>query len=116
MAFTFSNLFSVDAAESSVYTLSDTTYDEESGKLSYQKISYSQKTYQTLNTTTTDANGESTGVSDDAQYVYFPARYLDFSGNTRVSFKYKNNGVEKIVMHIVKHSYMLVVFGLRQRQ
>ena len=100
VAFTFVNLISVNAnTNASVYTISDTTYDEESGKLSYQKITYNKNTYETLNTTTSDAAGESTGVSDDAEYVFFPARYLDFTDSTKVSFKYKNNGVKKIVVH-----------------
>ncbi len=82
-----------------VYTLSDTLYDEDSGKLAYQKISYSKNTYTTTTATELDAAGGSVDVSNDAQYVFFPARYLDFTSNTKVSFKYKNSGVEKIVVH-----------------
>ena len=106
MILTFAFLQTADAKVSvgnvetnSVYTLSDTLYDEETGKLSYQKITYSQNTYTTMNSTEIDAAGGSVDVSNDAQYVFFPARYLDFTSSTKVSFKFKNNGVQKIVMH-----------------
>ena len=100
VAFSLTGLMRVDAAEeNSVYTISDTTYDEESGKLSYQKITYNKNTYSTMNTTSLDAAGQSTGVSDDAEYVFFPARYLDYTWETKISFKYRNNGVKKIVVH-----------------
>ena len=56
----------------SVYTLSDTVYDEDTGKLAHQKITYSQDTYTTMNCTETDAAGGSVDVSNDAQYVFSP--------------------------------------------
>lgn len=98
LTLTFAQTITVKALDS-VYTISDTTYDEESGKLSYQKISYSKNTYTTTNCTELDAAGGSVDVSEDAQYVFFPARYLNFTSDTKVSFKFKNNGVQKILVH-----------------
>ena len=83
----------------SVYTLSEAIYDEETGKVAYQKISYSKNTYKTTSSTEIDANGNSVDVSNDAEYVFIPARYLTFTNDTQVSFKYKNNGVKKILLH-----------------
>lgn len=104
--FTCASLTKVDAkvhvgnAENgSVYNLSETIYDEETGKVAYQKISYNKNTYTTTNSTDVDANGNSVDVSNDAQYVFIPARYLNFTGDTLVSFKYKNNGVKSILLH-----------------
>ena len=86
-------------AQNSVYTLSETGIDEETNKVAYQKISYSKNTYQTTTCSRLDAGGSSVEVSEDAQYVFFPARYLNLTDNTVVSFKYKNNGVQKIYLH-----------------
>ena len=83
----------------SVYQLSETQYDEETGKVSYQKISYSKNPYITTTPTESDAAGGSVEVSNDAQYVFFPARYLNINEDTVVSFKFKNNGVERIYLH-----------------
>lgn len=83
----------------SAYQLSETKYDEETGKVSYQKISYSQNPYTTTTPTESDAAGGSVEVSNDAQYIFFPARYLNITDDTVVSFKYKNNGVQKILLH-----------------
>ena len=83
----------------SAYQLSETKYDEETGKVSYQKISYSQNPYTTTTPTELDAAGGSVEVSNDAQYIFFPARYLNITDDTVVSFKYKNNGVQKILLH-----------------
>ena len=99
LSFSLVSLVKVDASQSgSVYQITDTTYDEETGKLAYQKVSYHENTFETLNTTTLDAAGNSMGVSDDAEYVFYPAEYLDFTSDTKVSFKYRNNGVKKIVV------------------
>ena len=46
-----------------------------------------------------DASGASVEVSNDAQYIFFPARYLNITEETVVSFKYKNNGVQRIYLH-----------------
>lgn len=73
----------------SAYTLSEATYDEDTGKLKYQKISYS----------TNPTTGSGSDVKDSDDYVFIPAKYVHCSGNTVVSFKYKNNGVKKIVLH-----------------
>ena len=95
-----SNKISVgDNVKNSVYTLSETEYDEETNKVSYQKISYSKQTYQTMTCTSLDAAGQSVAVSDDAQYVFIPARYLNLTDNTVLSIKYKNNGVKNIYLH-----------------
>lgn len=85
--------------QNSVYTLSETVIDEETNKVAYQKISYSKNTYQTMLCTKLDAAGSSIEVSDDAQYVFLPARYLKLTDNTSLSIKYKNTGVEKIYLH-----------------
>ena len=101
LSFSLMSLVDVDAAsdKNSVYNITDTTYDEDSGKLSYQKISYNQNTYTTTTATKLDANGQSVDVSDDAQYVFLPARYLEMTNDTKVSIKFKNNGVKKILVH-----------------
>ena len=83
----------------SFYTLSDTLYDEETGKVSYQKVSYSKNTYLTTNCTELDASGGSVDVSNDAQYVFLPIRYLTCTDNTTFSMKYVNNGVKRIAVH-----------------
>ena len=88
-----------DNVANSVYTLSETIYDEETNKPAYQKISYSKNTYQTTMCTESDAAGGSIEVSNDAQYVFLPARYLNLTDNTSVSFKYKNTGVQRIYLH-----------------
>ena len=88
-----------NANASSAYTLSDTLYDEETGKIAYQKITYNKNTYTTTMCTELDASGASVEVSKDAQYVFFPARYLNISEDTVVSFKFKNSGVERIYLH-----------------
>ena len=82
-----------------VYTLSDTIYDEETGKLAYQKVSYNKNTYKTTNCTDLDASGGSVDVSNDAQYLFIPAKYIDFTESTLFSMKYRNNGVKKIALH-----------------
>ena len=101
LSFSLMSLVSVKAAEggNSVYNITDTTYDEDSGKLSYQKISYNKNTYETTSVTKLDAAGQSVDVSDDAQYVFLPARYLEMTNDTKVSIKFKNSGVKKIVVH-----------------
>ena len=84
----------------SVYTLSDTKYDQETGEVTYQKISYNKNTYLTTNVTESDAAGGSVDVSNDAQYVFIPARYdKGFTDSTLFSLKYRNSGVEKLVLH-----------------
>lgn len=82
-----------------VYTLSDAQYDEETGELTYQKITYSKNTYLSIGSAGLDAGGSSVDVSADAQYVFIPATYTNVTSNTVVSFKYKNSGVERIYLH-----------------
>ena len=82
-----------------VYTLSETVYDEETGKLAYQKVTYSKNTYTTTLCTQLDASGNSIEVSNDAQYVYIPARYNGLTESTQLSIKYVNSGVERIYLH-----------------
>ena len=88
-----------DNVPNSVYTLSDTVYDEETGKVAYQKISYSKNTYQTTMCTELDATGQSIEVSPDAQYVFIPARYLNMTDYTCLSIKFANAGVQKVYLH-----------------
>ena len=73
----------------SAYTLSEALYDEETGKLKYLKISYSTAPV-------ASSNGEPKEGDD---YVFIPAKYFNFTNDTQVSIKYKNNGVKKIVMN-----------------
>ena len=101
LSFSLIALTDVNASdENNVYNITDTTYDEDSGKLAYQKISYNKNTFTTTTPSSTlDASGASVDVSDDAQYVFLPARYLEMTDDTRVSIKFRNSGVKKIVVH-----------------
>ena len=92
-------VYAGNATSSSVYTLSDTVYDEETNKVAYQKVTYSKNTYATTTCSQLDAAGDSVEVSNDAQYVFFPARYVNLTESTVVSFKYKNSGVKRIYLH-----------------
>lgn len=103
----FMNLIPVNAnniyvgnATSDVITLSKTEFDRETDEMVYQKISYETNTYKSNVVTDVDATGAGVDVSSDAQYVFFPARYSKMTESTKVSFKYKNSGVEKIVVHM----------------
>lgn len=95
------NGFERVSASQSVYTITGDSYDEDSGLLTYRKVTYSENTYKTMNVTTLDAVGAPVDVSDDAEYVLLPVKYSGgFTDYTCVSIKYKNNGVKKLVMHV----------------
>ncbi len=70
----FGNVQTLVKANESVYTVTGDTYDEDTGELSYRKISYS--------------------TSTGGQFVSYPCKYEGkYKDDTCVSIKYKNGGV-----------------------
>ena len=77
VAFVNSTFVSADG----VYTISAESYDQETGGLSYRKISYS--------------------TSPNGAYVSYPCAYEGkYTDDTCVSIKYKNNGVTSIPVYM----------------
>ena len=68
-------------ADSNVFTVSEDSYDQETGALSYRKISYS--------------------TSPNGAHVSYPCSYEGkYTDDTCVSIKYKNNGVTSIPVYM----------------